>query len=280
MIPVILSGGSGTRLWPLSRKSYPKQFLSFADSDKSMLQETVLRLKGLRNLEAPYIVCNNEHRFLIAEQLREIECQPSKIILEPVARNTAPAVAVAALEAIKTNENALLLVLSADHVIKDISAFHQAIAKAEQLAHDNYLVTFGISPDKPETGYGYILRNQAIETVADSYTIERFVEKPDLATAEAYVESGEYYWNSGMFLFKASRYIEELEKYAPEILLKSQCSLQKSQQDNDFLRLDKTAFQACPNDSIDYAVMENTDTASLVHLDALWSDGGAWAALF
>jgi len=280
MIPVILSGGSGTRLWPLSRQSYPKQFLSFANSDKSMLQETLLRLEGLPHLEAPYIVCNNEHRFLIAEQLRAIECQAAKIILEPVARNTAPAVAVAALEAIKTDKNALLLVLSADHVIKDIPAFHQAIAKAEQLARDNYLVTFGISPDKPETGYGYILRDQAIETVTNSYTIKRFVEKPDLATAEAYVASGEYYWNSGMFLFKAARYIEELEQYAPEILLKSQQSLQNSQQDNDFLRLDKTAFQACPDDSIDYAVMENTDTASVVHLDAQWSDVGAWAALW
>ena len=280
MIPVILSGGSGTRLWPLSRKSYPKQFLSFSNSEHSMLQETLLRLNGLTNLEAPYIVCNHEHRFLIAEQLRTIECQSAEIILEPVARNTAPAVAVAALKAVQANKDALLLVLSADHVIKDIAAFHQAIAKAERLARDNYLVTFGISPDKPETGYGYILRDQAIETVADSYTIKRFVEKPDLATAEDYVASGEYYWNSGMFLFKASRYLEELEKYAPEILLRSQQSLQNSQYDADFLRLDETAFQACPDDSIDYAVMENTDTASVVHLNAQWSDVGAWAALW
>ena len=290
MIPVILSGGSGTRLWPLSRKSYPKQFLSFSDNGKSMLQETLLRLEGLSSLQSAYIVGNEEHRFLIAEQLRQLsqqstessstDYQSAKIILEPIARNTAPAVAVAALKAIQSDKDALLLVLSADHMIKDVPTFHQAIAKAEQLARDNYLVTFGINPDKAETGYGYILRDQAIDTVEQSYTIKRFVEKPDHDTAEQYLASGEYYWNSGMFMFKASRYLEELEKYAPNILLQSQQSLDNSQYDADFLRLDKTAFQACPSDSIDYAVMERTDAACVVHLDANWSDVGAWPALW
>ena len=280
MIPIILSGGSGTRLWPLSRQSYPKQFLSFSPSGKTLLQETLLRLEGLEALQSPYIIANETHRFLVAEQLRYINCQKAEIILEPVARNTAPAVAVAALKAIQTDKNALLLVLSADHVIKDTQAFHQAIEHAKQLAQDNYLVTFGIHPDKPETGYGYILRDQAFPYIEQAYTIKEFVEKPDLSTAQAYLDSGNYAWNSGMFLFKASRYLEELEQHAPDILLQSQKSLAQSNSDLDFLRLDKTAFQACPSDSIDCAVMEKTDSAAVVQLDAQWSDVGAWSALW
>lgn len=280
MVPVILSGGSGTRLWPLSRKSYPKQFLSFSGSGKSMLQDTILRLKGLAGLDQPYIVCNQEHRFLIAEQLRDIDCHTSEIILEPIGRNTAPAVAVAALKAAEVDSDTILLVLSADHAIKNVAAFHDAINKANLLAKDDYLVAFGINPDKPETGYGYILRNQQLGEFEGCYGIERFVEKPSLEVARQYLESGEYYWNSGMFMFKASRYLDELEKYAPEILLKAKESLQKSKSDSDFLRLDEVAFKACPSDSIDYAVMEKTDAASVVHLEADWSDVGAWPALW
>ena len=265
MIPVILSGGSGSRLWPLSRQSYPKQFLSFSDTGHSLLQQTLLRLKGLNSLQSPYIMANEIHRFLIAEQLRHIDIQNAKIILEPMARNTAPAVAVAALKAMQQDKDALLLVLSADHVITDTQAFHQAIETAKQLANDNYLVTFGIPPNKPETGYGYILRDQAFDHISSAaYTIKNFVEKPDLETANNYLASGQYYWNSGMFLFKASRYLEELKQYAPDILLQSQQSLEKSQSDLDFLRLNKTAFQACPSDSIDCAIMEKTHAAAVV----------------
>lgn len=275
MIPVILSGGSGTRLWPLSRGIYPKQFLPLV-SDKTMVQETVLRLKGLDHLQAPIAVCNEDHRFMMAEQLWEIDAQPEAIILEPVGKNTAPAVALAALAAKSSDD--ILLVLPADHVIENIPAFQQAVIKAERLAEQGYLVTFGIVPTAAETGYGYIKRSA--ENIADAFNVAEFVEKPDAVVAEIYVSSGEYYWNSGMFAFKAGRYLEELEKFSPEMLAACRLSFAGAQTDEDFVRLNKDFFIQCPADSIDYAVMEKTDKAVVVPLDAGWSDVGSWSALW
>ncbi|NYT46474.1 MAG: mannose-1-phosphate guanylyltransferase/mannose-6-phosphate isomerase [Candidatus Methanofishera endochildressiae] len=275
MIPVILSGGSGTRLWPLSRGIYPKQFLPLV-SDSTMVQETVLRLAGLEHLQAPIAICNEDHRFMMAEQLREINAQAEAIILEPVGKNTAPAVALAALAA--KNPDDILLVLPADHVIENIPAFQRAVINAGQLAEQDYLVTFGIVPTAAETGYGYIKRSS--DNIGDAFKVAEFVEKPDVEVAEAYVNSGEYYWNSGMFAFKAGRYLEELEKFSPEILAACRLSFAGAQSDIDFVRLNKDAFSQCPSDSIDYAVMEKTDKAVVIPLDADWSDVGSWSALW
>lgn len=275
MIPVILSGGSGARLWPLSRDIYPKQFLPLV-SDKTMVQETVLRLDGIDNLQAPIVICNEEHRFMMAEQLWEIDAKPEAIILEPAGRNTAPAVALAALAA--KNPDDILLVLPADHVIENIPAFQQAVVKAEELAEQDYLVTFGIVPTTAETGYGYIKRSE--EKISTAFKVAEFVEKPDADVAQTYVNSGEYYWNSGMFAFKASRYLQELEKFSPEMLVACRLSFNGAQTDADFIRLNKDAFMYCPSDSIDYAVMEKTDKAVVIPLDADWSDIGSWSALW
>ncbi|TXL08781.1 mannose-1-phosphate guanylyltransferase/mannose-6-phosphate isomerase [Methylococcaceae bacterium CS1] len=275
MIPVILSGGSGTRLWPLSRGIYPKQFLPLV-SDKTMVQETLLRLEGIEKLQAPIAICNEEHRFMMAEQLREINAQPEAIILEPVGKNTAPAVALAALAA-KDPED-ILLVLPADHVIEDVRAFQEAVIKAEQLAEEGYLVTFGIVPTAVETGYGYIKRSD--NKITHAFKVAEFVEKPDAVVAQAYVDCGEYYWNSGMFAFKAGRYLEELEKFYPEMLAACQLSFAGAETDVDFIRLNVDAFIQCPADSIDYAVMEKTDKAVVIPLDANWSDVGSWSALW
>ncbi|EDN67764.1 GDP-mannose pyrophosphorylase [Beggiatoa sp. PS] len=248
LIPVILSGGVGSRLWPLSREHYPKQLLALVD-DNTLLQNTVSRLDGLANKSAPLIVCNENHRFLIAEQLRNIGISPAHIILEPVGRNTAPAVAVSALAALAHDPEALLLVLPADHLIANATKFREAVAVGVPLAEAGYLVTFGIVPSRPETGYGYINATDAIEdTIALS--VERFVEKPNLETAQQYVESGQYYWNSGMFLFKASTYLEELEKFAPDILGTCRVAVENALEDQDFLRLDEAAFKTCPSDSM------------------------------
>lgn len=275
MIPVIMSGGSGTRLWPLSRKYKPKQFLTLF-GDNTMFQETMRRLAGLDNLQSPIVVCNNEHRFIVAEQLNELGVSEPTILLEPFGKDTAPALAVAALTAIALGSDPLLLVLAADHVIKDISAFHQAITLAQIEAEKGLLVTFGIVPTSPNTGYGYI---QADEKNSVSH-VKAFVEKPDLETANNYVASGNYYWNSGMFLFKASTLIAELEKYSPEILNSCREALEKGQSDLDFIRLDSEAFEACPSDSIDYVVMEHTDKAVVVPLDSGWNDVGSWSSLW
>jgi len=274
MIPVILSGGSGTRLWPLSRSSYPKQFLPLV-SDKTMVQETLLRLKGLL-LESPIAVCNQEHRFLMAEQLLEMNAQPESIILEPVGRNTAPALAVAALAA--KDPDAILLVLPADHVISDVAAFQSAVQKAEKLAEADYLVTFGIVPNAPETGYGYIKRAEA--RFDEAYKVAEFIEKPNAEVAQTYIDSGDYYWNSGMFAFKASRYLEELEKFAPDMLKACRTALELAEVDRDFVRLESAAFKQCPSDSIDYAVMEKTDKSVVIPLEADWNDVGSWTALW
>ncbi len=275
MIPVILSGGSGTRLWPLSRGVYPKQFLPLV-SDKTMVQETVLRLEGLQHLQTPIAVCNEDHRFMMAEQLWEINAQPEAIILEPVGKNTAPAVALAALAAKDPDD--ILLVLPADHVIENVPAFQEAVIQAGQLAEKGYLVTFGIVPTAAETGYGYIKRSD--ENIADAFKVAEFVEKPDVAVAERYVSSGQYYWNSGMFAFKAGHYLEELEKFSPEMLAACRLSFADAQTDVDFVRLNKEIFNQCPSDSIDYAVMEKTDKAVVIPLDAGWSDVGSWSALW
>ncbi|MGE8211741.1 MAG: mannose-1-phosphate guanylyltransferase/mannose-6-phosphate isomerase [Stenotrophomonas rhizophila] len=274
IVPVILSGGSGTRLWPVSREAYPKQFLPLVGED-TMLQATWKRVAQVAGA-APIVVANQEHRFMAAEQLRECNVTPQALILEPIGRNTAPAIAIAALQAMANGDDALLLVLPSDHVVRDEKAFHEAVKQAAAAAQTGKLVTFGIVPTAPETGYGYIkaAAGQGVRAV------ERFVEKPNLETAEQYVRSGEYFWNSGMFLFKASRYLAELEALQPAILAASRAALDKASRDSDFIRLDADAFAASPNDSIDYAVMEKTADAAVVPLDAGWNDVGSWSALW
>ncbi|MBE0437962.1 MAG: mannose-1-phosphate guanylyltransferase/mannose-6-phosphate isomerase, partial [Methylomicrobium sp.] len=274
MIPVILSGGSGTRLWPLSRGQYPKQFLPLV-SERTMIQETVLRLNGLKHIKPPIAVCNEDHRFMLAEQMWEIGVKPASIILEPVGKNTAPAVAMAALSVASDD---VLLILPADHVIADCAAFHQAVIAADTLARQGQLVTFGIVPTKPETGYGYIQRSQSQQ--GEAFKVAAFVEKPDAETAQRYIESGDYYWNSGMFAFKAGVYLDELAKFNPEMLQVCREALQSAQEDLDFTRIGKDIFSTCPADSIDYAVMEKTADAVVIPLDAGWNDVGSWTALW
>lgn len=276
ILPVILSGGSGTRLWPLSRESYPKQFLPLiAGGDDTMLQATWKRVAPVAG-RRPIVVANNEHRFMAAEQLRETGATVEALLLEPCARNTAPAIAVAALHAIRDGQDALLLVLPSDHVIRDDQAFHEAVRAAAAAADEGRLVTFGIVPTGPETGYGYIKAKNG-EGLTD---VEKFVEKPNLTDARRYVESGGYYWNSGMFLFKASVYLSEMRKFNSAIVSACEAALAKAARDDDFIRLDFKSFQSSPSDSIDYAVMEKTNHASVVPLDAGWSDIGSWTALW
>ena len=275
MIPVILSGGSGTRLWPLSRGQYPKQFLPLV-SNHTMVQETLLRLAGLEGIKAPIAVCNENHRFMMAEQLLEIGARPAAIILEPMGKNTAPAVTMAALSAV--SEDDILLILPADHVIGDLVAFHKAIEQAKIQAQQGYLVTFGIVPEQPETGYGYIKRDMVQH--GSAFGVAAFVEKPDAETAKQYVNSGDYYWNSGMFAFKAGVFLSELDKFNPEMLGICRQALAAAKVDLDFVRLDKNLFATCPADSIDYAVMEKTDKVVVIPLDAGWNDVGSWSALW
>jgi mannose-1-phosphate guanylyltransferase/mannose-6-phosphate isomerase len=279
LTPVILSGGAGTRLWPLSRELYPKQLLALT-GERTMIQQTALRLEGLA-AAAPVVVCNEAHRFLVAEQLRQLAIAPQAIVLEPTGRNTAPAIALAAHAALKVAgpkaaPDPLLLVLPADHVIRDVPAFHKAVHAALDAAQQGQLVTFGIVPTSPETGYGYIHRGPASGAV---YRIARFVEKPSAAVAKDFVVSGDYYWNSGMFLFGARRYLEELGRLAPEMASACAAAFTAAKADLDFTRIDKQLFEACPSDSIDYAVMEKTSDAVVVPLAAGWSDVGSWAAL-
>lgn len=277
LLPVIMAGGSGTRLWPLSRELHPKQFLTLPGQEQSMLQTTVARLQGLSDA-LPLVISNESHRFIAAEQLRQLGKLRGNILLEPVGRNTAPAIALAALTATRDGADPVLLVLAADHVINDRAAFQSAVQKALPLAEDGKLVTFGIVPTAPETGYGYIRRG---EQLADgAYAVAAFVEKPDLKTAENYVASGEYDWNSGMFLFRASIYLKELQAFRPDILNACRQALATPQNDLDFVRVDTAAFEASPSDSIDYAVMEKTEHAVVVPLAAGWSDVGAFSSLW
>ena len=279
LIPVILSGGAGTRLWPLSRELYPKQLLKLV-GDETMLQATASRVRGL-NAGAPIVVCNEEHRFLAAEQLRTTGQTAQAILLEPSGRNTAPAIALAALAATQAGyPEALLLVLPADHVIRDTEAFQAAVRQALPSAEAGQLVTFGVVPDSPETGYGYIRRGAAqTGPTAGTFRIAAFVEKPDAGRAAQFVAAGDYLWNSGMFLFRASRYLAELERHAPDIASACRNAFVAARKDLDFTRVDAQAFSACRSDSIDYAVMEKTAEAAVVPLAAGWSDVGSWSAL-
>lgn len=276
LIPVVLSGGSGTRLWPLSRKNLPKQFLTLA-GDSSLFQQTVGRTRGLTEATAPIVVCSEDHRFLVAEQLLELDVKGATIMLEPLPRNTAPAIALAAFQALARDPEAIVLVLPADHLIGDEHNFRDAVASALPVAEEGWLVTFGIRPDAPETGFGYIRRGKVIP---GAFCVAQFVEKPDLATAESYVADGNYDWNSGMFMFRASRYIEELERHAPAIAQAVRVSFDTASIDLDFVRINKAAFVESPEDSIDYAVMEKTDRAAVVPVSCGWSDIGSWAALW
>ena len=277
LVPVIMTGGSGSRLWPLSRQQNPKQFLSLTDGKYSMLQATIQRLQGL-DIAQPQLICNEQHRFLAAEQLRAMGSAPTNILLEPIARNTAPAIALAALHAGKTEEDPVLLVLAADHVIEDVAAFQACIRAALPLAQAGKLVTFGVVPSYPETGYGYIEKGAPVGDAG--FSVNGFIEKPDLITALEYIDSGSYLWNSGMFMFRATRYLEELQRHQPEILEACRRALDGGVQDKDFIRVDAASFAVCPAQSIDCAVMEKTGEAVVVPLQAGWSDIGEWSALW
>jgi mannose-1-phosphate guanylyltransferase/mannose-6-phosphate isomerase len=277
--PVILCGGSGTRLWPLSRSLLPKQFLPLA-SERTLLQETVLRVAGLENGSRPVLVSHVEHRFLAGEQVRELGLTPAGHLLEPEARNTAPAVAAAALWLIGQDSDATLLVLPSDHVIQQKDKFHDAVRRAAQLAARGRLVTFGIVPTAPATGYGYIRRGDPEKKVPEAFDVAEFVEKPDRARASAFLADGRYFWNSGMFVFTARRYLEELRRFRPDIMASVDAAVEQAARDLDFLRLDAAAFGRCPAESIDYAVMERTREASVVRGDFSWSDIGSWSALW
>ncbi|WP_146910512.1 mannose-1-phosphate guanylyltransferase/mannose-6-phosphate isomerase [Arenimonas daejeonensis] len=294
LIPVLLSGGSGTRLWPLSRETHPKQFQPLV-GEQSLLQATWRRLEGMPGAGRPIVVANEEHRFMVAEQLRQVGVAPAALLLEPVGRNTAPAIAVAALQAQANGGDPLLLVLPSDHVIRDEAGFRASVLAATPAAEAGALVTFGIVPTGPETGYGYIkaspvggasapkllAKNIGAEAPpTEVRRVERFVEKPDLETARGYLASGDYFWNSGMFLFRASRYLDELQRFAPAIVTAARAALSGGKRDADFLRLDRAAFEACPSDSIDYAVMEKTDAAAVLPINVGWSDVGSWSALW
>lgn len=278
IVPVILSGGSGSRLWPLSREHYPKQLLALS-GNLTMLQETAMRLDGTAEQAPALVVCNEEHRFLVAEQLRQIDRLPQDILLEPFGRNTAPALTLAALAVSAREPNAVMLVMPADHVIRDQAAFYAVVQSGRVEALAGRLVTFGIVPTQAETGYGYIRKGPMLAS-AGGYEVGGFVEKPDAATACAYLESGEYLWNSGIFMMTAARWLEEIRHFRPDIADACVVAWQGGKRDMDFFRLDKDAFGRCPSESIDYAVMEKTDNAVVVPLDAGWSDIGAWSSLW
>ena len=277
--PVILCGGSGTRLWPMSRGALPKQYLKLT-SDKTLVQQTALRLHGMSDISAPFIITGSEHRFLVAQQLREVGVVPSSIVLEPTQRNTAPAVAVAALLAMRQSPDALLLVLPSDHVVQQEAAFVELAATAAQVASGGLLVTFGIQPTEPHIGYGYIRSGAPLVGDDRVFKVDAFVEKPDLITARRFIQEGHYHWNSGMFMMKAATYINELRKLEPEIARFAEQALENAVHDDDFVRLDPVSFAKCPSMSVDYAVMEKTNRAAvIVATDFGWSDIGSWTAL-
>ena len=280
LYPIILAGGTGSRLWPLSRTQHPKQFLSL-DGENTMLQDAVLRLNGLEH-NAPIIVCNEQYRFIVADQLLQLPSQAHDILLEPARRNTAPSIALAAFDALRREPEGdpLLLILAADHVIRDTAAFHRSVQRAIPLAEAGHLVTFGTVPERPETGYGYIRRGHALGEGQDAFSVDSFVEKPNSDTAQDYVRSGQYYWNSGMFLFRARRYLEALQAHRPDIYTACDTAMHSITQGEDFIRVDGDAFKQCPAESIDYAVMEKTTDAAVVAMDAGWSDVGSWDSLW
>lgn len=277
--PVVLCGGSGTRMWPLSRGGYAKQFLSLV-GDSSLLQQTVSRLAAVPSVAPPLLIANNEQRFLVAEQLRSAGIGWGRIVLEPAARNTAPAVAAAALLAQQSGEQTIMLVLPSDHLVQHVDVFGKLVETGQRVAQTGKLVTFGIVPDRPHTGYGYIRRGASLDIDGLAYAVDSFVEKPDSARAEQFLADGSYYWNSGMFMFRADVYLDELERHHPLMLAQVRAAVESGQLDLDFLRLDAKAFEACPSDSIDFAVMEKSDRTALVEANALgWSDIGSWEAL-
>jgi mannose-1-phosphate guanylyltransferase/mannose-6-phosphate isomerase len=279
IIPVLLSGGSGTRLWPVSRSLYPKQLLPMA-AERSMLQETTARFAGVPGFAPPLVVCNDEHRFIIASQIQAVGIAPNVIVLEPIGRNTAPAAAVAALILAEQSLDTLMLLAPSDHVIDDAPGFLAAVEQGARAAARGRLVTFGIRPNRAETGYGYIRRAGALEGAPGAFTVAGFTEKPDRATAERFVTDGDYFWNSGMFLFSPGLYLEELSRYAPQVLAQAEKALRQGKRDLDFLRLDRDAFASAQAISIDYAVMEHTDKAAVVPVDVGWSDVGSWSMLW
>jgi mannose-1-phosphate guanylyltransferase len=275
IIPIILSGGSGTRLWPLSRKLYPKQFINIVN-ETTLFQDTINRLP--KEVSSPLIICNEEHRFIVAEQLRQIHSQNNGIILEPIGRNTAPAIAIGAMASLLKEDDPVILILSADHIIENKEQFSESVYTAEKIAKQGKIVALGIHPNKPETGYGYIkVKNSKKLSYQD---IESFTEKPDFETAQSYLNSGNYLWNSGIFMFKASVYLNELKKFEPKIYKSCKESFQKTNNDLDFIRLDKKEFSKCPNKSIDYAIMEKTSLGVMVAFNGLWSDIGSWESIW
>lgn len=276
--PVILSGGSGTRLWPVSRELNPKQFLDFF-GQHSLFAQAALRVKSATDFANPVIICNNEHRFTAAEELQKLKIDPASIILEPIGRNTAPAIAIASLDIIKNSKNDLMLVMPSDHIIKNKEVFIAAVKKAAKAAKEGYLTTFGIVPDKAETGYGYIKKSAEIAKLEEVFAVEKFIEKPDADTAANFVRSGNYLWNSGIFLFSAKSYLEALQKHNNDIFLACVNAYKNATRDLDFLRLQLEDFEKCANISIDYAVMEKADKVAVVPLDAGWSDVGSWQAV-
>ncbi|HEB54895.1 MAG TPA: mannose-1-phosphate guanylyltransferase/mannose-6-phosphate isomerase [Gammaproteobacteria bacterium] len=277
ILPVVLSGGSGTRLWPLSRKMHPKQLLPLIN-ETSLLQDTINRLTTVPDINRGVVICNEEYRFMVADQVHHTDLKQCDIILEPVGKNTAPAIALAAITALSNDEDPVMLVLPADHVILNVEAFHRALVTGEKCAQQGEFVTFGIVPDGPETGFGYIKANREGGD-GNVFPVERFVEKPDLAHAQQYLDEGGYYWNSGMFMFTASAYLEALQLHAPAIYSACQQSCKKANHDMDFIRIGIEEFKHCPSDSIDYAIMEKVDNAVVIPVDIGWSDVGSWASL-
>ncbi len=282
IIPVILCGGSGTRLWPLSRESFPKQYLSIGkENNNSLLQRTQSRIKSLKNIKDPLLICNEDHRFIVAEQMREINVKPNCILLEPFGKNTGPAIALAALKSIQSYEDPILLVMSSDHEIENKEKFINVLNYGIDFAKQDRLLTFGVIPTSPEIGYGYIKAKKSLDPeILEGVSIDRFLEKPNLDLAEELIKDKRFTWNSGIFMFKAHKILEELKEYSPDIVKYCTQSIRESKNDLDFLRIDKNQFKKCPNISIDIAVMEKTNNGTVIPLNVGWSDIGSWKTVW